>query len=74
MAGREEMDFFRGGHVKIRGKRQKLTVAVSLPDDSCEVPKVCVWKGGIRSVPPQKSTTTKEGECMTSVCCGHRFE
>merc|ERR1719409_1312760 len=36
----EEMDFFRGGHVKIRGKRQKLTVAVSLPDDTCEVPKV----------------------------------
>merc|ERR1711977_583581 len=36
----EEMGFFRGGHVKIRGKRQKLTVAVSLPDDTCEVPKV----------------------------------
>jgi len=36
----EEMDFFRGGHVKIRGKRQKMTVAVSLPDDTCEVAKV----------------------------------
>merc|ERR1711998_429362 len=36
----EEMDFFRGGHVKIRGKRQKLTVAVSLPDDTCEVAKI----------------------------------
>jgi len=36
----EEMDFFRGGHVKIRGKRHKMTVAVSLPDDTCEVAKV----------------------------------
>merc|ERR1719265_557624 len=36
----EEMDFFRGGHVKIRGKRQKMTIAVSLPDEECEVPKI----------------------------------
>jgi transitional endoplasmic reticulum ATPase len=36
----EEMDFFRGGHVKIRGKRQKMTVAVSLPDEECEAAKV----------------------------------
>merc|ERR1712057_126905 len=36
----EEMDFFRGGHVKIRGKRQKMTVAVSLPDDECDAPKI----------------------------------
>ena len=34
------MDFFRGGHVKIRGKRQKMTVAVSLPDDEVEPAKV----------------------------------
>merc|ERR1711998_772820 len=33
----EEMDFFRGGHVKIRGKRSKFTIAVSLPvEDSVE--------------------------------------
>merc|ERR1711912_30844 len=36
----EEMDFFRGGHVKIRGKRQKMTVAVSLPDEECDAPKI----------------------------------
>jgi len=36
----EEMDFFRGGHVKIRGKRQKMTVAVSLPDEEVEPAKV----------------------------------
>merc|ERR1711871_1745918 len=36
----EEMDFFRGGHVKIRGKRQKMTVAVSLPDEECDAAKV----------------------------------
>merc|ERR1719247_3939714 len=36
----EEMDFFRGGHVKIRGKRSKFTIAVSLPDEDCEVAKI----------------------------------
>merc|ERR1711935_793398 len=36
----EEMDFFRGGHVKIRGKRSKFTIAVSLPDDDCEIAKI----------------------------------
>merc|ERR1711871_1560609 len=40
----EEMDFFRGGHVKIRGKRQKMTVAVSLPDEEVEPAKVRVNK------------------------------
>jgi len=36
----EEMDFFRGGHVKIRGKRSKFTIAVSLPDEDCEIAKI----------------------------------
>merc|ERR1711935_44362 len=36
----EEMDFFRGGHVKIRGKRSKFTIAVSLPDEDCEPAKI----------------------------------
>ena len=34
------MDFFRGGHVKIRGKRSKFTIAVSLPDEDCEIAKI----------------------------------
>jgi len=36
----EEMDFFRGGHVKIRGKRSRFTIAVSLPDEDCDTAKI----------------------------------
>lgn len=36
----EEMDFFRGGHVKVKGKRQTFTVGVSLPSDECDSGKI----------------------------------
>ena len=38
------MDFFRGGHVKIRGKRQKFTIGVSLPSEDCAEAKIMMNK------------------------------
>jgi hypothetical protein len=53
------MDFFRGGHVKIRGKRQKLTVAVSLPDDEVEPAKV----------PPKAANSSRDHAALTVGRC-----